>query len=222
MPYFPVIQQDQYPATADTQCLQIIIPAGDEFKALLAGLIVSASDVNNYADPSSAAADGLAAVWDQAYSEIMWNACPVPEDVMLNIDLFCCNGSVNAGTPTYSANAVLPFGYSLFSDTTASRYISNPVWLKSGDYAYSGWYAKNTSSGNAQIKLYKAGVFIGNLITGIDQYAAVFGGRFSATTTFTVGTDDFYEIRSANDGTKNGSSSGFSVNWTSHHLRQTA
>jgi len=74
MPFFPPIQQDQYPATDETQCLQIRIPAGDEFKALLAGLMVAAADVRNYADPDSAQADGLAAIWDQAYSEIDWAA----------------------------------------------------------------------------------------------------------------------------------------------------
>ena len=154
--------------------------------------------------------------------EVVWHLLkqveyPIaPEVNMLMLDAFCCNGAtVSGGTLTYTAAPALPFGYTMFSDTTASRYIESPVWLNAGDYAYTGWYSKNNSAGNARIQLYKGGVFIGNLITGIDQYAAAFGARFSATTTFTVFSDDFYELRAGNDGTKHAASSAFSVNWCS-------
>jgi len=100
MPYFPPIQQEQYPATDETQCLQIFIPAGDEFKALLAGLMVAASDVNNYANPLSAEADGLAAIWDNAYSQIDW-ASPCGEPIVEWESLMILSDEVDYGWASY-------------------------------------------------------------------------------------------------------------------------
>lgn len=76
MPTFAVIQQDQYAATDDTQCIQIIIPAGDEYKALLAGMLQLPGNPLNYASPESAQAEGVAAAWDDAIAAIDWSGCP--------------------------------------------------------------------------------------------------------------------------------------------------
>lgn len=81
MPSFPVIQQDQYTATSDTQCIQIIIPDGDEYKALLAGMLQPPANALNYADPESAQAEGVAAAWSDALALIDWNACMEPSEV---------------------------------------------------------------------------------------------------------------------------------------------
>lgn len=76
MPTFAVIQQDQYPATDETQCIQIIIPAGDEYKALLAGLMSLAANIDNYAEPDSVQAEGISTIWQDATASIIWDACP--------------------------------------------------------------------------------------------------------------------------------------------------
>jgi len=106
VPFLPPIQQDQYPATGDTQCIEVIIPDGDEFKALLAGLIALASNVQNYQDPESAQADGLAAIWDEAYSLIDWEGCKVI-DGMPQIDLFTINAIPLAGAAIAAAVTAL-------------------------------------------------------------------------------------------------------------------
>lgn len=75
MPVFPSIRSEQYPATADTQCINLIIPAGDEFKALAFGLLNLASNVYSYDDPETAQTAGLAAVWADSLYLSDWLPC---------------------------------------------------------------------------------------------------------------------------------------------------
>lgn len=151
MPYFPPIQQDQYPATDETQCLEIIIPAGDEFKALLAGLMVAAADVNSYADPASAAAEGQAAIWDEAYSQIDWNGC-MPQ-LTSNQSRFTLwhrwaqiavgNAlQVNVGDTTLITNH-----YCRQSTAAAGDETYQDLWLAAGDYAMRVLYYRLTTNG---------------------------------------------------------------------------
>jgi len=118
MPYFPPIQQDQYPATDEVQCVTIYIPAGDEFKALLAGLISLAANIMNYANPESAQTDGLAAVWDEAYSYNDWSGC-IPMDIVPNNEFYA--GAVS-GTP-----AVPEFRAIQAADIAAALTVPPPI-----------------------------------------------------------------------------------------------
>jgi len=219
MPYFPPIQEDQYPATDETQCIEIIIPAGDEFKALLAGLMVSASDVNNYADPLSAAADGLAAIWDEAYSQIDWNGCNVI-DGMPQIDLFAINAVplAGAGTLTYNASATLPFGYSMSNANTNLFGMENPIFLRAGEYAYDGWSSLTTGGGNTNVAITDGASVIDTIVTALNQ-AGTFGTRVHSTGTFTIPSDGFFKVVAANNGTGPGANR--QANWISHHIRRT-
>jgi len=219
VPYQPPIQQDQYPATDEVQCIQIFIPAGDEFKALLAGLMVTAADPNNYADPESAAADGQAAIWDTAYSQIDWNGC-VSVEGMPTIDLFTINATplAGAGALTYNANTGLPFGYSMSNASTTLYGMEQPVWLRAGEYAYDGWSSLTTNGGNTDVGITDGASVIDTIISNLAQNGA-FGTRVHSTGTFTVPADGFYKMVAANNGT--GAGAGRQANWISHHLRRT-
>lgn len=225
MPYLPPIQQEQYPATDETQCVKVIIPAGDEFKALLAGLMVSASDVNNYANPESAQADGLAAIWDEAYSQIDWTGC---EEVTVynypTIDLFCFLAQSFVGSFTYTANASSPFGYYMQSPTTlpssSGWTMRNTVRLPAGDYVYAGNYIQTSNSGIADINLIRAGSVVATIVDNRDLYGAF--SRQLVTASFTVSLDSEYQIEVRTDTSKNVSSTGYGSCWTSHHLRRVA
>lgn len=142
---------------------------------------------------------------------------------MLNIDLFCCNGSISGGTFTYSGSTALPFGYTMFSDTTAARQIKNSVWLKAGEYSYSGWHSLNTNAGYSRVRVYDEAntTLIDTIVEGINQ-RGTFGTRVQQTGSFTIPSDGFYTIRAENDGSQPTPVAGYSVNWTSHHFRQTA
>jgi len=219
MPYFPPIQQEQYPATDETQCINVIIPAGDEFKALLAGLIVEAADVNNYADPSSAAADGQAAIWDEAISQIDWTGCAVIEG-MPQIDLFTINAVplAGAGALTYNASASLPFGYSMSNASTTLFGMEQNVYLRAGEYEYDGWSSLTTNGGNTDVAITDGASVIDTIISNLAQGGA-FGTRVHSTGTFTIPDDAFYKVVAANNGT--GAGAGRQANWISHHIRRT-
>lgn len=223
MPYFPAIQQDQYPATDETQCVQIIIPAGDEFKALLAGLMVSAADVNSYADPLSPQADGLAAVWDTAYSEIDWNGCPVIYNYP-TIDLFAFMSSTSSGTWTFTAQTNLPFPFFMQSPTTlpssSGHRIRCSFGAPAGNYQYTGVFFRTTLSGIADIDLTQSNgnTVVTNILSAVDLYGASL--RAIITGTFTIPDDGQYEIQVKTGTTKNPSSGGYGSAWTSHHIRR--
>lgn len=67
MPIIPPFLEGNYPDTDDTQCIQIYIPAGDEYKWLLAGLMRLPGSEFNYQNPDSAEALAQAQVWRDAY-----------------------------------------------------------------------------------------------------------------------------------------------------------
>jgi len=219
VPYLPPIQQDQYPATDEVQCIQVKIPAGDEFKALLAGLMVSASDVNNYADPSSAAADGLAAIWDQAYSEIDWNGCIVI-DGMPQIDLWTINAIplAGVGTLSYNTSTAIPFGYAMTNANTTLYGMEQTTWFRAGEYNYSGWSSNSPIGGNTDVVITDGASVIDTIVSNLSQLGT-FGTRVNSTGTFTIPADGFYRVVVANNGT--GSGSNRQCNWTSHHIRRT-
>lgn len=216
MPYFPPIQQDQYPATDEVQCIEVKIPAGDEFKALLAGLMVSAADVNNYADPSSAAADGLAAIWDQAYSEIDWEGCAVPTEpgLMSRITFWhssaerTVNDAGNAVATTYDTSQIMAF-YARQNPPTLNSQSSQPCRLQAGSWAMRMLYMGNTTSGIIQLYWLKADFSDNGAIgASLDMYAD--GYNQFHTGTFTIPEDGDYRITWSNIG-KNASSSSYSM-----------
>lgn len=219
MPYFPPIQQDQYPATDETQCIEIIIPAGDEFKALLAGLMVAAADVNSYADPESAAAEGQAAIWDEAYSQIDWNGCPV-EGIQTSITLLHSFAEVVSGN---ALQLVLDAAqaYSTYNrQNTAANADRTRYWMKlaPGDYTFKMLHLKGATNGIVHIVLFS---FPGDddvaIATSLDLYNASTLRNQLYEVGFTVNVDALYHLDIFVDG-KNASSSSFHVPITAIYI----
>lgn len=75
MPNISNFYQDAYPATDQLQCITIYIPAGDEFKWLLAGLLRLPATESSYQDPDSEQAQGLADIWREGYDLTDWGGC---------------------------------------------------------------------------------------------------------------------------------------------------
>jgi len=227
MPYFAPIQEEQYPATDETQCLQVIVPAGDEFKALLAGLVVLATDVLNYANPDTPQADGLAAIWDEAYSQIDWEGCPVVSDTgfMTKLSLWHrysivdVNDAGNAVTVVHDTSQ--DFAHIAYQnpDTNNSQ-SSQFVRLKAGDWKMSCLAYKTAGSGKLQVYW---------VTEDLTSYAAIGSQQdlYAATTynyvftgTFTIPADGNYKITWSNQG-KNASSSGYRMGITLTELSWT-
>jgi len=150
MGYFTPIRQDEYPATDDLQCLQVYIPAGDEYKALLAGFIAFLTDARSYEDPDSAQADGIAAVFDTGYSMIDWDGCPPEESGMSSqVLLFPINMTVASG------NAVLQVidtaqrmnGYYQQNAAVINQALDGYLYLPEGEWSYRLTCVKTAGSG---------------------------------------------------------------------------
>jgi len=163
--------------------------------------------------------DEIEALLADTQHAVMTTEIPPPVNTMLNIDLFCVNGSplAGAGTLTYNASATLPFGYSMSNQNITLYGIENDVWLRAGDYDYVGWASLTTSGGNVGVALTDGSSVIDTIISSISQNGA-FGTRVKHTGTFTVPDDGFYKIVAADLGT----AGGHVCNWISHHIRQTS
>jgi len=139
MPVFPPIQQDQYPATDELQCVSLWIPAGDEFKALIAGLYALAINPYSYADPDSAQTEGLVAVWDTAYVEINWDGCGIPpecEHMDSNLLIFANDMQVDQG----NAIAVTAFASQVHAFEASQSAATNGQIIRFRRYVAAGTY----------------------------------------------------------------------------------
>lgn len=177
MPYFASIRQDEYPATDELQCIPVYIPAGDEYRALLAGFLALLTDVRNYEDPESAQAEGIASVFDDAYTQINWDGCGVPpecDQMNSSIILFPDLSSVSNGA-----------AFIWVSDTASSLggyYTQQPAatddqcrwyfYLAPGRYAFYMFYLRNTNNGRGDLKVYDTTAALIST-TAIDMRGAV-------------------------------------------------
>jgi len=188
MPGFAPIRQDEYPATDETQCIAVYIPAGDEYKALLAGFIAMLSDVYSYEDPTSAQADGIAATFDEGYSLCNWDGCGVPPECLsmnTNFVLFPATATVKTGNAlalVIDATARLN-SYWQQNPSASTDKFSWDVWLDRGEYAFRWTYMRTTGSAIINLQISDQSGIIEN--TNHDMYGTtlanqIFTGSFTA------------------------------------------
>lgn len=228
MPIIAPFREEQYPATDQLQCITIYIPAGDEFKWLLAGMLRLPTLASSYLTPDSAQADGLTAVWSDAYQVTDWSECVSAYDNLApgNTDLFTFMAGQDAlASWTYAAASFMPFGYVMQSGT-GSPSISgeaayNRVYLPAGNYSYTGVYAKTTNSGiiDVQLRDVSGSSLITTIVDNLDLYG-LYNTMYTVTTSFTVASDGQYRIDVRKFASRNPSSGGYQFSWTSHHVRR--
>lgn len=218
MPTIAPIRSDQYPATDEVQCVTVYIPAGNEFKALLAGLYNVATEPQNYDDPDSAQTDGLCAVWDTAYNMIDWGGCNVTvEGVQSQLSLWT-RFARNNFAPVYQFNLNQPFAHYLQQPSVGlvNQYFAWDVYLTIGTWNLECLYVRQANSGIASIGTI-------NNSTGIETVHVTqdMNGSFllnqAATTSFTItesrGYSLFVQVK-----TKSGASGGYLMGVTGVNL----
>jgi hypothetical protein len=220
VPTIAQFDQDRYAATDEVRCITIYVPDDDSYMPLLAGLLALPSYLENYQDPESAQAEGVAAVWRDAYIQTDWEGCIVPEIAEHRADVFSRFSVVSAGTLTRTAAAFMAFGYVMQTDAANARQTTDLVYLSAGTWQYRGLYAKSTDAGITEVDLLPPTGGTINVIINLDQFG-LFNAEFLATATLTIPADGLYTLRTANFTSKNPSSSGLRVNWTSHHFWRT-
>lgn len=222
MPYFPAIRGEQYPATDQTQCISVYIPEGDEFKALLAGLIAIAIDPANYDDPESAQADGLAAVWDEAYTQINWDGCGVPPEcisMQKEYLFFATTANISGSAYVFSAQTNARFGGVWVQSTPSNG--DSMIWSRTmapGAWYYRMTYLRNTSNAIARLRIGSSSGGANLIDTNIDLYGAA-AINTAATGSFTMLAQDEMNIR-VNANGKNASSSNYNLPLQSLELWQ--
>jgi len=187
VPYFAAIRQDEYPATDELQCIAVHIPAGDEYKALLAGFIALLTDVNSYIGPDSPQADGIAAVFDDGYSQTNWDGCGVPpecEQMNSNIILYPDFASVTSGaTPTWTSQTGSTLGgVWLTTPALTGDTIRWDFYLSAGKYDIDLVFQRATANGRVNLKIYDPSLTLLATIAvdlrGAAQFNTILGGSF--------------------------------------------
>lgn len=137
MPVIAQFNQDRYAATSAVRCIQVYIPDDDSYMPLLAGLLALPGDATNYQEPDSAQAEGVAAVWLDAYILTDWEGCTMPDEWGFQ-DRFFLGGAFvenNAGNAVISGfftNAGLVYFQNPASAGNEGRYRN--IRLRAGRY----------------------------------------------------------------------------------------
>jgi len=188
---FAQIRQDDYPATDELQCIAVHIPAGDEYKALLAGFIALLTDIRSYVDPDSAQADGIAAVFDEGYAQTNWDGCgiiPECQQMNSNIILYPDRASVTSGAvPGWVAQTGSTLGgVWLPAPALTGDSMRWDFYLAAGQYNIDMIYQRATNNGKGDLKIYDDTLTLITTIAidlrGAAAFNQVSGGSFDNPT----------------------------------------
>lgn len=212
MPNIAQFREDQYPATDELQCITVYIPAGDEFKWLLAGLLRLPTLTSSYLTPDSEQADGLAAVWADAYQQTDWSNClNVDQTADNSLIIFADNLTVDTGnalqiviSSTQRHNFYVRQNASILGQITeVERYMTNGVW----NYRLTA--VKSTNSGISIMQVVDPDGTITTVFTQ-DFYQVGGMANFTLTGTFTINNPGKVKFSFGTTG-KNTSSTGYDL-----------
>lgn len=223
MSYSGTIISEQYPATDETQCINLIIPAGDEFKALAYGLLNKATFPLSYDEPDSAQTEGLCAVWSDALYQTDWEGCTVETGRQNAITLLHRFGIVVTGNPmAWVSNTAMSYGGFLRQNTPAlNDLVRFYVDLSPGDYRLSILHSKSQNSGKIDIRMNNGMAGGSNVViaTGVDFYNAseIYNQVYEVD--FTVPEGENWSLDYLTSG-KNASSGNYFVQITASYIRR--
>jgi hypothetical protein len=143
--------QERYAATDQVRCISIYVPDDDSYLPLLAGLLSLPGYQTNYQDPESAQAEGVAAVWRDAYILTDWSRC-VPPSTTSNqsrVSLWHRWANIVSGNAfQIVVDTNLLFNHYARQNTAAvGDETSQDVWLSAGDYAMRVLYYRLANNG---------------------------------------------------------------------------
>lgn len=208
MPTISNFNQDQYAATDDVRCITIYVPDDDSYMALLGGLLALAGNPDNYLDPTSAQAEGVAAVWADAYRQSDWEGC-VDARSQAQITLWQLLGTVTNGGAFIAGSLTNQGQYVIQSPAANNDQWYIPCWLAKGSYELTFLYYKNSNGGLLQVDIQTSGgTLVQSLSPQLQFYNSTLQVLQKQTWTFTLTADGDYRVYTQVAG-KHASSSGY-------------
>jgi len=223
MPNINDFFQDQYPATDETQCLTIYIPAGDEFKWLLAGLLRLPTLPSSYQDPESEQAQGLSDIWRDAYDLTDWGGCDLANSNQGRVSLWHRFSTVTAGGAlTTALDTGQPFNHICFQSPAAiGDDFYQYAWLTAGNYEIKVLGVRIANQGQLRVLMqYQADLSTVTALPTTDFHGATLF-NFVVSNTFTLTQSGLYKVFGQVPG-KNGASSAYTVRLTVIEIVQTS
>lgn len=181
------IISDEYPATVAMQCVMIVIPEGDEYLRLLAGLLNLAGEPSSYDDPESVQTEGLCFAWDESYFLTEWLNCGEPpgeESMNSAVILFPDRASVTSGAVIawVSNTGSSLAGYFQQSPALTGDSYRWEFYLARGRYNVDMIFLRGTGNGRGDIEVYDESLTLIAQIAvdlrGAAQANTVLGGAF--------------------------------------------
>lgn len=225
MPTISNFFQDAYPATDELQCITVYIPAGDEFKWLLAGLLRLPSLATSYQDPESEQAQGLADVWRDGYDLTDWEGCvnPVNVGALSRTTLWHRWATVTTGNPIQVLTTTAQeFNVVARQNPPGANDDSyQDVWLPEGEYSMRVLYIRGTSNGILTVVFqHQPDLTTVVPINMVDLYGVAANNQI-LTATFTLTQPGHYKVYFVTQG-KNPSSSNYYIQITCTEIWKTA
>jgi hypothetical protein len=160
MPTIQQFLQDQYTATSATRCIKVYIPDDDSYVPLLAGLLALAGSPENYQDPLSAQAEGVAATWSDAYRQSDWDGCGTPPECIkmdTSLILFPPDMVVQSGNnfAWFNNTAQELAGYWQQQPAATADQWRCDRWLAPGVWEYTFTYVRATAAGKGDFYVTK-------------------------------------------------------------------
>lgn len=212
---------NRYAATDQVRCITVFVPDDDSYLPLLAGLLSLPGYQSNYQDPESAQAEGVAAVWRDAYVLTDWEGCAV-QGVQNNITLLHAFAQVVNGNALQLVLDTAQTYATYHRQNTAANADRTRYWmnLTPGDYQLKMLHLKTPTNGIIDLYLFGYPDPADDVIiaTGIDLYNAATLRNQLYEVNFTVVTPGNYHLDLVVTG-KNASSSSFHVPITALYIQ---
>lgn len=209
-------REEQYPAVSGQRCITVYIPDDDAFLPVLAGLLAIPTRIEAYAGNDADQAEGLAALWLDAYQLADWSPCLTSQWLVSNVRVWYDQMYATVGNdPAWGGTTTRYYGGVFFQNPAAiNDELKYKVALKAGQYTVTVLALTNTNRGIQTIKLDGDTVMTNDLYSASQVENVVFGA------TYTVPADGVYDLTSK-VAAKNASSSSYVCSFIYINFRRT-
>lgn len=217
--------QERYAATDQVRCISIYVPDDDSYLPLLAGLLSLPGYQTNYQDPESAQAEGVAAVWRDAYIQTDWSPCVTPSMTgnQTRVSLWHRWAQIAVGNPLQIVvDATMLFNHYVRQNTAAiGDETYQDVWLPAGEFEIRCLHLRAVVNGQLTVIVQNVDTLDQvTPISAVDLFGTTLANQV-VTGNFSLDEPGHYRVYTHVPG-KNASSSGFFIPLVMSEIWKTA